>query len=156
MKTYTTTEISEMGEAGWYPLQVLEGDDPACGDDWGDWHPVEVKWDIDMDEPYLVVNPSYRTYFYRMPEKDEHRYRWGPRIKMPDERAELRKGKVHARWSKRKDDLEIRMPAGGAPAGLIAYQLAPMLDGLDARGYDLTTFRFSIAPKKGTSNGNEV
>ena len=69
-------------------------------------------------------------------------------------RVKLRKNDhLHAYWSKRENDLMLYHPLGvqtTSDARVLAEHLNKTLtDELDRRGYDLTTLRFSIAPKSG-------
>lgn len=63
------------------------------------------------------------------------------------------KDKLRANWSKKERDLVFHYPLGvqtvcdaGYLAGVITEEL---LRELERRGYDKTTFKFSIEPKKG-------
>lgn len=61
--------------------------------------------------------------------------------------------KLHAYWSKRERDLMLYHPMGFqtvCDARYIADVLSnEVLKELDKRGYDTTTIKFSIEPKKG-------
>ena len=60
---------------------------------------------------------------------------------------------LHAYWSKREADLMLYHPLGESTtsdARVLSECLNKTLtDELDRRGYDVTTLRFSIAPKRG-------
>ena len=68
-----------------------------------------------------------------------------PRLKRNDH--------LHAYWSKQENDLMLYHPLGAqtkCDARMLSEALNKALtDELDRRGYDVTTIRFSIAPKRG-------
>lgn len=61
--------------------------------------------------------------------------------------------KLRLRWSKTERDWEISYPLGRSTSSDAHYLSSVLPSGvlkeLDARGYDLTTLKFSIEPKKG-------
>lgn len=62
--------------------------------------------------------------------------------------------KLRARWSKRERDILAQYPAGSqtkSDGGYLCHILKPTLAELERRGYDITTFRFSIAPSQGNA-----
>jgi hypothetical protein len=63
------------------------------------------------------------------------------------------KDKLRATWSKKDDTVSYHFPLGsqtksdaGFLSGFITEDMARVLE---ARGYDITTLKFSIEPKKG-------
>lgn len=62
--------------------------------------------------------------------------------------------KLRARWCRKDDDLRVMWPGGvltSSDGCYLAYKLEPIIEELERRGYDKTTFRFSIEPMQGNT-----